>query len=367
MKVPFHDLAQQDAPLRDEALAAIARVAARGWWVLGEEVAAFEREFAAACGVARAVGCANGTDAIRLALEAAGVGPGDEVVTVPHTALFTALAISQLGASPVFCDIEPESMTLDPARLEAAITPRTKAILPVHLYGQCADMDAILAVAKPRGIPVVEDAAQAHLAGYHGRLAGSLGLLAAFSFYPTKNLGAWGDGGAVVTNDPLLADRVARLRNGGQSTRFRHEERGVNSRLDELQAAVLRGKLRRLAAQTERRRALATRYAESLTGVRVPRELPGRRHVWHLYAIRHAQRDALAAALAERGVGTLVHYPVPAHLQPAYASLGFGPGAYPESERAAATVLSLPLHPGLTDAQQAQVIEAVDAFATSHG
>jgi dTDP-4-amino-4,6-dideoxygalactose transaminase len=364
--VPFNALAVQDAPIRAELMDAARRVIERGWYVLGEEVKSFERDFAHACGCAHAAGVANGTDAIRLALEAAGVRAGDEVVTVPHTATFTALGISMLGATPVFCDIEPAGMNMDPARLEAAITPRTRAIMPVHLYGQAADMAPILEIAARHRIPVVEDCAQAHLAEYRGARVGSLGACAAFSFYPTKNLGALGDGGAVVTNDADLAQRVRILRNGGQADRYLHVVKGVNSRLDELQAALLAVKLRHLEAATRERRAQAARYDAALQGVELPRELPGRRHVYHLYAVRHPRRDALAAHLQERGVGTLVHYPVPVHLQPAYADLGLAAGACPQSERAAREVLSLPLYPGLTAAQQNRVIEAVNAFTAAH-
>ena len=366
MNVPFNDLAAQDAPLREEILAAIRRVVERGRYVLGEEVRGFEAEFATATGVPHAVGVGNGTDALKLALEALGVRPGDEVVTVSHTATFTALAITMLGARPVFCDIEPEGMMLDAAKLEAAITPRTRAIVPVHLYGQAADMDLIMALAKRRGLAVVEDCAQAHGALVHGRPVGSLGDAAAFSFYPTKNLGALGDGGAVTTSNPALAETVRQLRNGGQSDRYRHERAGVNSRLDEIQAAVLRLKLAHLAAATDERRAQAARYENGLRGVTLPRELPGRRHVWHLYVVRHARRDALAAHLAAAGIGALVHYPIPVHLQPAYAHLGIAAGALPETERAAREVLSLPLYPGLARESQRRVIEAVNAFAPIH-
>jgi len=365
VKVPFNAIAVQDAAIRDAIVAAMSRVVDRGWFVLGEEGEAFEREFAPVAGCAHAAGVGSGTDAIRLALEAVGVKPGDDVVTVPMTATYTALAISMLGARPVFCDVEPRTLNLDPAKLDAAITRRTRAIVPVHLHGQCADVRAIGAIASARGIPVVEDCAQAVLASVDGHPAGSFGTAAAFSFYPTKNLGAYGDGGAVTSNDAELIARVKRLRNGGQSARYRHEATGVNSRLDEVQAAVLRVKLAHLAAATDARRALAARYDAALAGVTLPHEAAGRRHVFHLYAIRHPRRDALAAALAGAGIGTLVHYPVPVHLQPAYAPLGHARGAFPESERAADELLSLPLHPGLRPEQQNAVIDAVNAFATT--
>ena len=365
-KVPFNDLAVQDAPLRAEILAVIARVVERGRYVLGEELRAFEAELAAATEVGYAVGVGTGTDAIRLGLEALGVGPADEVVTAAHTATFTALGISMLGATPVFCDIEPESMTLDPERLERAITPRTRAIVPVHLYGQAADLDPILAVARRHGLKVVEDCAQAAGALYRGRPAGSFGDAAAFSFYPTKNLGALGDGGAVATSSAKVAEAVRQLRNGGQSDRYRHDRIGVNSRLDEIQSAVLRVKLRRLEQANTERRAQAARYDAGLRGVRTPRELPGRRHVYHLYVVRHSRRDALNEHLAQAGIGALIHYPIPIHLQPAYAHLGVPAGSLPETERAAREVLSLPLYPGLTPESQARVIEAVNAFSPVH-
>ncbi|HTK31048.1 MAG TPA: DegT/DnrJ/EryC1/StrS family aminotransferase [Candidatus Saccharimonadaceae bacterium] len=360
--VPFNALAVQDAPVRAELLAAFARVVERGWYVLGEELREFEKAFAPVVGCSEAIGVASGTDAIRLALEAVGVGAGDDVVTVAHTATFTALAISMLGARPVFCDIDPATMTLDPAKLERVLTPRTRAILPVHLYGQAADLAPILDVATMHAVPVVEDCAQAHGAMYQGRPVGSFGVAAAFSFYPTKNLGALGDGGAVTTNDAALAERVRRLRNGGQSDRYRHVVRGINSRLDEVQAALLSVKLRRLQATNTERRVLAAVYDEGLKGVTLPVEAERRRHVYHLYVVRHARRDALAARLKEREIGALVHYPIPVHLQPAYEVLGVARGTLPESERAADEVLSLPLYPGLTAEQQRHVIATVNEF-----
>jgi len=366
VKVPFVDLAAQDAPLREELIGAMRRVVERGRFVLGDEVRAFEAEFATIAGTPHAVGVGNGTDALRLALQVLGVAAGDDVVTVSHTATFTALAVTMLGARPVFCDIEPEGMMMDPARLEAAITPRTRAIVPVHLYGQAADMEAIVAIARRRGLPVVEDCAQAHGALLGGRPAGSLGDAAAFSFYPTKNLGALGDGGAVTTAKPAVAEAVRELRNGGQADRYLHARAGVNSRLDEIQAAVLSVKLAHVAAATAERRAQAARYDAALAGVAPPRALPGREHVYHLYVIRHPRRDALAEHLAAHGIGALVHYPIPVHLQPAYQDLGMKEGSLPETERAAREVLSLPLYPGLTEAQQARVIEAVNAFTAVH-
>jgi len=352
------------AALRRELDEAVARVLGSGWFILGPEVEAFERELAAALGARDAVGVGNGTDALALSLRALGVGPGDEVVTTPISAAFTALAVLQAGARPVFVDVDPATLNLDAGRLEAALSPRTRAILPVHLYGHPADMDPVLALARDRGLAVLEDACQAHGALYRGRpvgtLAGERGI-GALSFYPTKNLGALGDGGAILVNDPALAARLRQLRNGGQSDRYRHELPGVNSRLDEIQAALLRVGLRHLPAWTERRRALAELYVRGLGGSAVEplREQPYARAVHHLFVVRHPRRDALAEALRARGVGTLVHYPIPLHLQPVFASLGGRPGDLPVAEKAAGEILSLPLYPELRDEQAQAVVEAV--------
>jgi dTDP-3-amino-3,4,6-trideoxy-alpha-D-glucose transaminase len=352
------------AALRRELDEAASRVLASGWFILGPEVEAFERELAAALGARHAVAVGNGTDALFLSLRALGVGPGDEVVTSPVSAAFTALAVLQAGARPVFADVDPATLNLDPAKVEAALSARTKAILPVHLYGHPADMDPILAVARGRGIAVLEDACQAHGALYEGRpvgtLAGERGI-GALSFYPTKNLGALGDGGAILVNDPALAATLRQLRNGGQSDRYRHELPGVNSRLDEIQAAFLRVGLRHLAAWNERRRALAGLYLAGLdgSGVEPLREQPYARAVHHLFVVRHPRRDALAQALRERGIGTLVHYPTPLHLQPALAPLGGRPGDLPVAERATSEVLSLPLYPELRDERLRAVVAAV--------
>jgi dTDP-4-amino-4,6-dideoxygalactose transaminase len=349
---------------RRELDEAVARVLDSGWFILGPEGEAFERELAAALGARDAVAVGNGTDALFLALRALGVGPGDEVVTSSISAAFTALAVLQAGARPVFVDVDPRTLNLDPERVERALTPRTKAIVPVHLYGHPADMDPVLSLARERGLAVLEDACQAHGALYRGRpvgtLAGERGI-GALSFYPTKNLGALGDGGAILVNDPGLAARLRQLRNGGQSDRYRHEVPGVNSRLDELQAALLRVGLRHLSAWTERRRALAALYARELDGAGVAAlgEQPYARAVFHLYVVRHPRRDALAAALRERGVGTLIHYPIPLHLQPAFAALGGKPGDLPVAEKATGEILSLPLHPELRDEQVLAVAEAV--------
>jgi len=345
-RVPFMSL----VPLEDAAdvRAAIERVIARGWFVLGPEVEAFESEFAAAMGAQFAVGVGTGTDAIALILRALGIGSGDEVITTPLSAAYSALAIMMIGARPVFCDIDPERLTLDPRLVEPAITPRTKAILPVHLYGQPADMTDLEILARRRNLALVEDCCQAHLATERGRPVGTIGIAGAFSFYPTKNLGALGDGGAVVTNDRDLAARLKRLRNGGQIDRYHHQEFGVNSRLDDLQAAVLRARLPWLRRWTERRRALAARYRAALSGssVRVPQEQdPG--HVYHLFIVRSQARADLQAHLSSRGVETLIHYPLPIPRQPALATME--PADCPLATRACDEVLSLPLHPALSD------------------
>ena len=348
-----------------EAVAqAIARVVARGWFVLGPEVEAFEEEFAAACGARYGVGVGNGTDAIALTLRALDIGPGDEVITAPLSAAFSALAIMMAGATPVFADIDPERLTLDPRALEAAITTRTKAILPVHLYGQTADMPAIETIAGRHGLVIIEDACQAHLATSAGRPVGTFGAAAAFSFYPTKNLGALGDGGAVVTSDAALADKLKRLRNGGQGGKYNHVEFGVNSRLDELQAAILRTRLTYLADWTARRRALAAQYRRALVGAHpvVPPECdPG--HVYHLFPVLTPQRESLQSHLSARGIGTLVHYPISIPRQPAFAAFAGRP--CPIGDRVANEVVSLPLNPRMTDADVERVAAAVQEWRAS--
>lgn len=370
--IPFFDLSQDYAALSDEIDAAMSRVLRRGRFILGEEGQRFEAEFAAFCGAAHGVGVGNGTEAIQLILEASGIGPGDEVITTPLTAAFTALAIVRAGATPVFADVEDGGLTLDPAAARAAITPRTAAILPVHLYGQTADMQALGELAAQHRLLLIEDACQAHGACFNGRRAGSLGHAAAFSFYPTKNLGAYGDGGMVVTSDAALAGRIRALRHGGQTAHYRHELIGVNSRLDELQAAVLRVKLPLLEAWNTRRRQIAAAYARGLAdlacggdparpALELPVELEGCTHAWHLYAVRCRQRDALREELARQGVGSEIHYPLPVHLQGAFAPLGGRPGTHPRAEAAADRVLSLPLHPWLGDAEVERVIRRVRA------
>lgn len=361
--IPFNDLRAIHTGLEDALQTAAERVFASGWFILGAEVSAFEAEFAAWHAVAHGVGVANGTDAIELALRAAGIGRGDEVITVAHTAVPTVCGIERAGATPVLIDIDPVHYTLDPAGMSAAITPRTRAVIPVHLYGQPADMPAILRVAEAHGLLVIEDCAQAHGARLDGRLVGTFGHLAAFSFYPTKNLGAVGDGGMILTNDDAYAARLRSLRNYGQVSRYEHAERGINSRLDELQAALLRVKLPLLEAHNAQRRALAEQYgariAEAGAPVTPPAVRSGADHVFHLYVVRSDERDALMARMKARGVGTLIHYAVPVHRQPAYADLGYAPGSLPVTERVAGEILSLPLYPNLTAEAVAHVVEAM--------
>jgi dTDP-3-amino-3,4,6-trideoxy-alpha-D-glucose transaminase len=359
MRVPFNAL----RPGEDAAdlNAAIQRVIASGWFILGPEVEAFEREFAAACGSPHAVGVGTGTDAITLILRALNIGAGDEVITSPLSAAYSALAIVMAGARPVFADIDPERLTIDANAVAAAVTPRTRAILPVHLYGQAADLKPLEAIAERHGLALVEDAAQAHLATSDGRPIATIGIAAAFSFYPTKNLGALGDGGAVVTRDAALAARIKRLRNGGQTSRYHHEEAGANSRLDELQAAILRARLRYLHGWTERRRAIARQYRQALAGasIVVPREFDAG-HVYHLFPVLTPHRAAFQAHMTACGVETLIHYPVPIPRQPALAP--FQPAMCPIADRVCGEVVSLPMYPALSDQDVAAVTEAVRSF-----
>lgn len=345
MKVPFLDLGAAYLELKPDIDAAIARVLDSGWYILGPEIEAFEAEYAAYCEAGHAIGLANGLDALHLALLAMGVGPGDEVIVPSNTYIATWLAVSQCGATPV--PVEPVEATynIDPARIEAAITQRTKVILPVHLYGQPADLDPIITIARQHGLRVLEDGAQAHGARYKGRRIGAHGDAVAWSFYPGKNLGALGDGGAVTTNDPELADRIRVLRNYGSRVKYVNEVKGFNSRLDPIQAAVLRVKLRVLDEWNARRRGIAQRYLEGLTGsgLVLPQVPEWAEPVWHLFVVRHLERDALVKRLNAAGVGTLIHYPVPPHLQAAYAEMGFGVGAFPVAESMAGKVLSLPM------------------------
>ncbi len=353
------------APLRQEVLAALARVYDSQWYVLGEEVAQFEHEYSVFNQVSHTVGVGNGLEALTLALRGLGIGPGDEVLVPSNTYIATWLAVSHVGATPV--PVEPDLATcnLDPARLAAALTPRTRAIIPVHLYGQPCRMPEILAFAGQHGLWVVEDNAQAQGATFGGQLTGSFGQASATSFYPTKNLGALGDAGAITTNDPALAHRLRQLRNYGSDQKNHHELPGYNSRLDELQAAVLRVKLRYLATWTQQRRQLAAWYSEQLAGVpglRLPAVAAGSAPVWHLYVVHTARRDALREHLAAAGIGTQMHYPLPPHLQPAYAHLDLAAGALPIAEELAATCLSLPLWPGMTEEMVATVARAVRKY-----
>ncbi len=350
--VPQFTTARQFATIETEVRQAIERVLSSNWFVLGNELEAFEQEFASFCGVSHCVGVGNGTDAIELALRACGVGTGDEVIIPAFTANFTALAVTATGATPVLVDVAADTATFDPTQIESAVTPATKAIVPVHLYGQPADMDPINEFAKQHNLWVVEDVAQAHGAAYRGHSVGSLGDLGAFSFYPTKNLGAYGDGGAVVTNNPELAARLRLLRHGGIDEGYMSVVKGRNSRLDELQAAILRAKLPHLNAWSERRRAIARSYTEVLNHVEAletPSDIADCYHVYHLYAIQCEVRDALAHFLAERGIGTKVHYPHALHQLEAYPEWHSLAGQFPNAERLARTVLSLPMFPEMTD------------------
>jgi dTDP-4-amino-4,6-dideoxygalactose transaminase len=362
--VPFLDLKGQYQELAPEIEPAVRRVLAGASYILGDEVAAFESEFASYLGARHAVGVSNGLDALRLALMALDVGPGHEVITASNTFIATALAITSVGARPVLVEPDEATHAIEAGAIERAIGPCTRAILPVHLYGLPARMGPILALARARGLAVVEDACQAHGAMVDGRRAGTLGDLGCFSFYPGKNLGAYGDGGAVVTDRPDLAARLSRLRNYGQERKYHHVEPGYNHRLDEIQAAILRVKLRRLDGWNERRRAHAAAYARALAGAPLvlPRVPEGRTHVFHLHVVRSERRDALQQHLTARGIGTLIHYPVPIHLQPAYRSLALGPGTFPLAERLAREVLSLPMFPELTGGQIDEVAGAVREF-----
>ena len=351
--IPLVDLKAQYRALKPEIDQAIQRVLDNAQFILGPAVSSFEQDFAAFCHSTDAIGVNSGTSALHLALLAAGVRPGDEVITVPFTFVATVAAIEYAQARPVFVDIEPTYFTMDPAKIERAVTPRTKAIVPVHLYGQPADMDAIRDVADRHRLIVIEDACQSHGSEYKGRRCGSMGLLGCFSFYPGKNLGAYGEGGAIVTSDPALATKVRLLRSWGEEVRYEHKHRGFNYRMDGVQGAVLGVKLKYLEAWTEARRSHAAEYTRRLTGTAAsaPTERPASRHVYHQYVVRVPERDAWRAALTEAGVQTGVHYPIPVHLQPAYADLGYSSGDFPIVEQAAAEVLSLPMFPEMTDQQ----------------
>jgi dTDP-4-amino-4,6-dideoxygalactose transaminase len=365
MKIPFLDLKNQQAELHGEIQAAMNQVLSDCNFVLGKPVADFESSFAAYCGCKYGIGVASGLDALKLILRAMEIGPGDEVITVAHTFIATALAISSVGATPVLVEVDPSTYTMDPKAFEAAITPRTKAVMPVHLYGQTADMNPILEIARKHGLKVIEDACQSHGARCNGLRAGSMGDAAAFSFYPGKNLGAYGDGGAVTTTDPVLADRIRTLRNYGSAKKYYHDELGENSRLDTLQAAVLSVKLKVLDAGNASRRAAAALYTGQLAGVGdmvTPSVRQGSEHVFHLYVIQTARRDDLQRHLLEQGVECLIHYPVPVHLQKAYASKGWKQGDFPLTEQLAGRILSLPVFPGITEEQQKYVTGAIKKF-----
>jgi dTDP-4-amino-4,6-dideoxygalactose transaminase len=359
--IPFLDLQTVHRPLLSEILSAWESILRSAAFVGGPEVEGFEKEFAAYIGARHSVGLSSGTDALCLALKAVGIRPGDEIITVPHTFIATTEAITQAGATPVFVDVDPKTATLDPSQIEDAITPRTRALVPVHLYGQPADMDPILEIAARRGLRVVEDAAQAHGATYRGRAAGCMGDIACFSFYPGKNLGACGEAGAVTTDDGELAARVAMMRDHGQPRKYYHEVEGWNARMDALQAAALRIKLRHLDKWNAARQACATLYDSGLAncGVEIPERAPDRDHVYHLYVIRHAERDRLQDELQRSGVCTGIHYPIPLHLQKAYARFGFAKGRFPVAERWAERALSLPIFPEMRDDQVDYVCEAV--------
>ena len=364
--IPYVDLKAQYHSIKAEIDAAIARVLESSQFALGAEVAGFEKEFAAYCGSCEdaqleTIGVNSGTSALHLALLAAGVGPGDEVITTPFTFVATVAAIQWTGATPVYVDIDPETYNLDPGRLESAITSRTKVILPVHLYGQPADMTPLLDIARTRGIRVIDDAAQAHGAEYKGERTGSLADLACFSFYPAKNLGAYGEAGAVVTANPEYAKTIRLLRSWGESRRYYHDLRGFNYRMEGLQGSILRVKLRHLERWTEARRAHAALYDRLLkdSGVVTPRQMPYARHVYTVYAIRTPGRDALTAALTAAGIQYGIHYPVPVHLQRAYRDSRYGQGDFPVAERIAGEVLSLPMYPELQQSQIERVCEVV--------
>jgi dTDP-4-amino-4,6-dideoxygalactose transaminase len=362
--IPYFDLPAQLRGIRKELDAAIARTIDNCSFCLGPDVAQFEKDFAKFCGVEHGVGFNSGTSALHVALLLAGVGQGDEVITTPFTFIATSWAISYVGAKPVYVDIDDATCNIDVKLVERAITPRTKAILPVHLYGQPCDLDPLLEIARKRKVPLIEDACQAHGAKYKGKTVGTFGVSACFSFYPGKNLGACGEGGALVTNDGKLAARAKSLREHGATQRYYHDEVGFNYRMEGFQGAVLGVKLPHLAKWTARRRAIAKIYSELLseTPLQLPRELAHSEGVWHVYAVRHARREELKKYLEDNGVGAAIHYPIPLHLQKAYASLGHKPGDFPAAEKAAREVLSLPIYPELTDKHVQRVTDVIKEF-----
>jgi dTDP-4-amino-4,6-dideoxygalactose transaminase len=368
VKIPLLDLKAQYQPIRKEIMAALESACDDQAFILGARVADLEKDIQSYIGASHAVGVASGSDALLLALMAYGVGPGDEVVTVPYTFFATAGAISRLGARPIFVDIKPDTFNINPMLIESAITPKTKAILPVHLYGQCAEMEPILQIAAQRKLPVIEDAAQAIGATWRGRKAGVLGQVGCFSFFPSKNLGGFGDGGMITTNDQALADRIRMLRVHGSRVKYVHEMIGMNSRLDALQAAVLRVKLKYLEEWTKGRQRNAARYeslfkdADLLNHVTLPLITAENRHVYNQYVIRATRRDELRAFLQEQGVGTEIYYPMPLHLQICYKDLGYRQGTFPQAERAAEESLALPIFAEMTADQQAYVVETIKKF-----
>lgn len=367
VNVPYLDLPAQMRPIRKELDMAIARSLDSCSFCLGPDVEAFEKEFAGFCGRAFAVGFNSGTSALHVAMRLLDIGPGDEVITTPFTFVATSWAISYVGAIPRYVDIEEATFNLDPNKVQSAISPRTKAILPVHLYGHPADMDPLIAVSKAAGLKVVEDAAQSHGAAYKGNVVGSFGAVSVFSFYPGKNLGACGEGGALVTDDPELAARARSLRNHGSTERYYHEEVGYNYRMEGIQGAVLRVKLRYLKEWTAARRKIAHRYHALLadTPLQLPHEAPYAESAFHLYVVRHPRREELKRFLESRKIGCALHYPVPLHRQKCFASLGYQKGSFPESERAAAECLSLPIYPELSDVQIETVAAAIREFFAS--
>jgi dTDP-4-amino-4,6-dideoxygalactose transaminase len=362
MRIPLVDLSLQYREIADEVRAGFEAVMESGAFILGPPVSEFEAEFARASGVSHCVGVGSGTDALELILRALDIGPGDEVVLPANTFIASALAVVRAGATPVLVDCDPYYYLIDVEQAAGRIGSRTRAIMPVNLFGQIAPMEALVEVATEAGVAVVEDAAQSHGARRHGRLSGSFGAAAGVSFYPSKNLGAYGDGGAVVTDDVDVVARVQRLRNWGSDQKYYHPEAGFNSRLDSLQAVVLRVKLKRLAAWNEARRSAASRYDEMLAevpSVATPRTLAGNEHVWHIYAVRVRDRDRVLEKLHAEGIGAGVHYPIPIHLQGAFSRLGYAQGIFPEAERAAREMISLPLYPGIRPEQQERVVEVL--------
>jgi dTDP-4-amino-4,6-dideoxygalactose transaminase len=359
--IPFGDLARQYQSIKQEIDDAVAEVLSRGWYVLGEKVEQFEAAFAGYCGAQYGIGVGSGVEALHLSLVGLGVKAGDEVITVANTCVPTLSAISFAGANPILVDVDPVTHTMDPEQIENRITARTKVILPVHLYGQCADMDPILEIARRRGIAVIEDCAQAHGSTYRGRKAGSMAETGCFSFYPTKNLGAIGDAGLITTNDRLLAERLKQLRNYGQQKRYYHTIKGFNSRLDELQAAVLLAKLPHLDAWNTRRREIAANYTKALSGLNIvcPSEAEGRYHNYHLYVVRVSERDRFQKHLRECGVQTVIHYPVPIHRQQAYAEVLDQSGYLTQTDSIAPQIVSLPIFPELHNDEAKAVVEAV--------